>query len=258
MHRPPHQKGRRHSAGKFQSVATALRKALCYECGAQRKACQNVPLKPSKTQPGSLPNLPKSRPGTLLADNMRPRAPKRRPRGAQEAPKRGQEPPKRTQKPAKCTQELPPRDPDPSKTELGDLQDKFLAQSWQKTLFDRRPGRILFVFSVVRWMADMRFVLVFPIQNACRAFFALHACAGKKTSKNKALGHPKPSPDPLGTLQNRARAPQDAQKPAKNNNKRSKKHKMPPRSAQERKIVPTWLQQGLTVFDRRDGWPPLR
>ena len=133
---------------------------------------------------------------------------KRRPRSSQERPRET----KRTQKPAKCTQELPPRDPDPSKTELGDLQDKFLAQSWQKTLFDRRPGRILFVFSVVRWMADMRFVLVFPIQNACRAFFALHACAGKKTSKNKALGHPKPSPDPLGSLQNRARAPQDAQK----------------------------------------------
>ena len=48
----------------------------------------------------------------------------------------------------------------------------------------------------------------------------------------------------------------DAAKPAKSDNKGSKKRKTRPGSAQERKIVPTWLQQGLTVFGRRDGWAP--
>ena len=195
-----------------------------------------------QNQPGSFPNLPKSRPGTLLAASRRPRAPKRRSRGAQEAPKKGQEPPKRAQKPAMCTQELPPRDPGPSKTAPGNLQDKFLARSRRKALFDRRPGRILHVFSVVRWMADMRFVLFFPIQNACRACFELQARKRKKTSKNKTLGSPKPSPDPPGTRQNRARHAQrrtkTGQEPQQTQHETENASKKHPRAKNSANMVP--------------------
>ena len=57
-------------------------------------------------------------------------------------------------------------------------------------------------------------------------------------------------------------APQDAQKSTKSDNKRSKRQRMRPRSAQERKMEPTWAQHGLTNFRPLGvggpGGPPLR
>ena len=131
VHKPPHQKGRRQSAGNCKSVGTASIKACgphgpgqealgqillaadrprpsrfhkkhyVMKCEAQRKACQNMPPKPSKTQPGMPPNPPKSTPGASWGAKMDPKGASDQASGAQEAPKRDQEPPKSGQKPAK-------------------------------------------------------------------------------------------------------------------------------------------------------------
>ena len=57
-------------------------------------------------------------------------------------------------------------------------------------------------------------------------------------------------------------AAQDAQKQTKSNDKHSQTRKKRPRSAQERKVVPTWPRQGEGVFRIFDplasGPPPLR
>ena len=139
-HKPPHQKGRRQSAGNCKSVATASIKACgphgplavqealgqilpaadrsrpsrfhkkhyVMKCEAQRKACQNMPPKPSKTWPGMPPNLPKSSPRVSWEDKIRskgvgdePNDALKRPRRSQGAPKRIPKPPKSSQKPAK-------------------------------------------------------------------------------------------------------------------------------------------------------------
>ena len=49
----------------------------------------------------------------------------------------------------------------------------------------------------------MRFVSVLMVFRAHRARFALHARVHAKTSKNKAVGRPKPSPECHETLKNR-------------------------------------------------------
>ena len=130
-HKPPHQKGRRQSVGNCKSVGTASIKACgphgpgqealgqillaadrprpsrfhkkhyVMKCEAQRKACQNMPPKPSKTQPGMPPNPPKSTPGASRGAKMNPKGASDQASGAQEAPRRDQEPPKSGQKPAK-------------------------------------------------------------------------------------------------------------------------------------------------------------
>ena len=102
-HKPPHQKGRRQSAGNCKSVGTAAIKACgphgpvqealgqillaadrprpsrfhkkhyVMKCEAQRKACQNMSPKPSKTQPGMPPNPPKSTPRASRGAKMDPK-----------------------------------------------------------------------------------------------------------------------------------------------------------------------------------------
>ena len=153
-HKPPHQKGRRQSAGNCKSVGTASIKACgphgpvqealgqimlaadrprpsrfhkkhyVMKCEAQRKACQNMPPKPSKTQPGMPPNPPKSSPRASWGAKMHPKGvgdepsdARKRPRGGQGAPKKVAKRPKSRQKPAKrrprgiqnCPRPLPNR-----------------------------------------------------------------------------------------------------------------------------------------------------
>ena len=144
-HKPPHQKGRRQSAGNCKSVGTASIKACgphgpvqealgqillaadrprpsrfhkkhyVMKCGAQRKACQNMPPKPSKTQPGMPPNSPKS---TSRASWGSQNGPERcfrpgqwRPRSAQEGSRTTQERPKAGQVTAKRHPRVPQTPP---------------------------------------------------------------------------------------------------------------------------------------------------
>ena len=74
----------------------------------------------------------------------------------------------------------------------------------------------------------------------------LQAHTYAKTSKNKRPEAPKPIRNPLKSKPER---PQTHQNRPISDNKRSKKRKARPRSAQERKIVPTWSSRGLTKFE---------
>ena len=108
VHRPPHRKGRRCSAGECKSVVTACIKALCHEV---RGAAKGVPKHAPEALQNPARHVPKppkiearGTPGSQHAPRSapdQPGAPKKCPRGAQEAPKRSQEPPKSAQKPAK-------------------------------------------------------------------------------------------------------------------------------------------------------------
>ena len=133
---------------------------------AQQTACQNMPPKPYKTQPGTSPNPPKSRPGASLGAKMhptgasdQPRDAKERPRSAQEAPKRRPRGTKSRPRAAKSrpsdAQEAPKSAPDPSKMEPDEPQDEFLARSLWEALFDRLLERFCVVLAVVRNMRDV-------------------------------------------------------------------------------------------------------
>ena len=97
----------------------------------------------------------------------------------------------------------------------------------------------------------MRFVLVFTIRNACRAFFASHAQAQQKTSKNKAWEPPKPSPDTPEPSKIEPGVAQESKKTAKASKKwqRSTQEaaKEAPKSEKRRpraKNEQTWRQHG--------------
>ena len=162
----------------------------------QHKACQNMPPKPSKTQPGRVPNPKKSCPGASRRVKMHTGSDPDQPRDAQECPRSGHMPPKkRPRRPKRrpSTAKSQPRSaPDPSKTKPSEPKDEVLARSLQRALFDRVPRRTLVVFCVARWMADMRFasvLMVFCVHAAC---LAVRAPVHVKTSKTKAMGRPKP------------------------------------------------------------------
>ena len=142
-----------------------------------------------------------------------------RPRGAQESPTN--------------VQDTPKKGLTLSKIELGEAQGASGMWLSQHVLSERHQHRISFVFCAVRQTSDMRFVLVFTIQNACRAYFALPIGTHPKTSQNHALEPPKPSPNLLRTLQNRARSA-----PGRSKNKQAKSvqkvHKIRPRAKKRR------------------------
>ena len=175
-HRPPHQKGRRQSAGNCKSVATASinacgphgplavqealgqillaadrprpsrfhKKHSVMKFEAQRTACQNMPPKPSKTQPGMPRNPPKSSPRASWEATVHPKAPersqvapesaqemaKKRPRGSKSRPRAAKSRPRDVQEASKSAS-------DPSQVEPGTLQDGFGARFWWRALFDR-------------------------------------------------------------------------------------------------------------------------
>ena len=176
----------------------------------QHKACQNMPPKPSKTQPSRAPNPKKSRPGASRGAKMHAGSDPDQPRDAQECPRSGHMPPKKPPRRPKrrpSTAKSQPRSaPDPSKTKPSEPKDEVLARSLQRALFDRVPRRTLVVFCVARWMADMRFASVLMVFHAHRACLAVHARVHAKTSKYKAVGLPKPSSECPEALENRARS----------------------------------------------------
>ena len=106
------------------------------KCEVQQKACQNMSLKRSKTQPGTSPNSPKSRPGASLGAKMHPKGASDQPRDAQERPRSAQETPKKRPRGTKSrprapksrpsnAQEAPKSVPDPFKMSLASLKPSF-------------------------------------------------------------------------------------------------------------------------------------
>ena len=160
------------------------------------------------------------------------------PRGARGWPRASQSRPSGSQEPSK-------RGSGPSKTQPCEPQDEFLAQSVLTALFDSLQVRNLVVFGTARGTADMRFVLVFPIQNASQACLALHVCMLEKTFKNRSPELPKP-------FRNRARrvlerpkiGPERRRTQQKTQNAPTKR----PRAQNSANMVPTRSQQGLTKF----------
>ena len=201
-----------------------------------QKSCKKLHSKPPQTQPGPLPNLPKSRPGASMRAKMRPRVPHERPRGTPEAPKRRPRAPKRRPR----TPKRRPRDareaPRPLQNRAGHAPRCILGTFFAGTSVRKAPGSIFDRFLRRTWTGRHVFRMVFSIRNACRTLSALQARVHEKTSKNTWLDPPKPSPDPPQTLQNRA--PGAPGRP-KNSQDEPKPVKKRPRSAQERKTAPT-------------------
>ena len=227
---------------------------------AQHKACQNMPPKPSKIQPSAPTKPPKSRSGASRRGKIPPGNDPDQPRDAQERPRSGQEAPKKRPRRAKRCPRAPksrPRSaPDPSKSEAGEPQDKFLACSCGEVLRERLVKRFCIVFDV----GALRAICKKPKKTYgklwflhIRSFVALQARVHEKTLENKALGRPKPSPDPPGTLQNRPRSAPRRQKTDQKQGQTQQERKMRPRSAQERKIVPTWPQETLKYIRALGG-----
>ena len=212
----------------------------------QHKACQNMPPKPSKTQPSRAPNPKKSRPGASRGAKMHTGSDPDQPRDAQECPRSGHMPPKkRPRRPKRrpSTAKSQPRSaPDPSKTKPCEPKDEVLARSLQRALFDKVPRRTLVVFCVARWMADMRFASVLMVFHAHRACLAVHARVHAKTSKYKAVGLPKPSSECPEALENPARsAPRcrkTGQKRQQTQQDTQKAFKKRPRAKNSANIVP--------------------
>ena len=73
------------------------------------------------------------------------------------------------------------------------LPDAFLARASWRPISARVPDRFLIDFGVARGRGDMRFVLLFTIQNACRPFSALLGRPARKISENDALRGPETS-----------------------------------------------------------------
>ena len=161
----------------------------------------------------------------------RPRGAPGRQRGAQEAPKSAQETPKSGQEAPKSAQDMLKTFQNPRRRPS---RAEFLyvcSLECPEVRFRRPLGRFLFICGVARQLAEMRFVLVFPIQNASWATFASQACVHEQISKNRAPGPPKSDPEVSKSRpgeQNRARA-------AKLERKRANKRR---RSAPEAKNAP--------------------
>ena len=167
------------------------------------KTSPKEPPKPCR----DLPKTPKIEVGSVHerhdAPKSTPRASKRYPRNAQEASKSGRQAPKSTQKTAKTH---PKESPNPPKSCPASLKAALARDLRNKPCSKDPQIDFRVVLDSVRRMADMRFVLVFTVRNACRAFFAIPVGKQWKTMKNLGLEPPKPSPGPPETLQNRARS----------------------------------------------------
>ena len=136
-------------------------KSACESHAGLRAATKTLyPKTMSKTAPRAGQNMARRHPqhlkiepgGTQVhpdATKRHPRAPKRHPKDAQECPRDTQEWPRGAQERPKGTQDAPRRLPDTSKTEPGDPQNEFLAQSSWEGVFDRLLERFYVVFWLV-------------------------------------------------------------------------------------------------------------
>ena len=153
---------------------------------------------------------------------MCPRDAQDRPEGAQEGPRSAPEVPKSGQQAPKSAQEVPKRRPggiqNPRKAGWR-ARNEFFVQLFVARFTRKAPGTIFRGFSadfcVWRKSANLEFY------RPCRrfkGFFKDGRCSSdviatqEKTSKNKARGPPKPSPDVPKTLQNRPRGAWEHQK----------------------------------------------
>ena len=135
------------------------------KCEAQQKACQNMPRKPSKTQPGTSPNPLKSRPEAYLGRKMHPKVATDEPRDVQERPRSAQELPKKRPRGTKNWPRAPQSQPSnaqeapksvdaPFKMGPGESQAEFWARSLWEALFNRLQQRfcVLFLLRATRGM----------------------------------------------------------------------------------------------------------
>ena len=135
--------------GQILLAADRPRPSRCHKkhyvmkCEAQRTACQNMPPKPSKTQPGMLPNPPKSRPGASWGAKMHPKGTSDQPSDARKRPGGGQEPPKRVPKPPKSSQK-------PAKRRPRGVQNCFRPLPSRAWHAPRRVWSTILVESIVR------------------------------------------------------------------------------------------------------------
>ena len=175
---------------------------------------------------------------------------------AQDAPKRGQETPKSSPKLAKSR----PRGPK--------IPPKSAGRRVWSTIFVGSPGQKAPGSSSYGFFSLRGKVLIcknLGFCRSCQCFVRVgasvqrcHVCTQNPRKiafwdlQNHARGCPNPPKIEPG-------APQDAQKPAKSDHKRSRKRKMRPRRAQEPKLGPTWLQYGVQFTRISEGslilWP---
>ena len=179
---------------------------------AQRSACQNMPAKPSKTQPGMLPNPPKSMPraswtlGELKCTQKAPEMSQVAPKSAQEVakkrPRLSKSRPRAAKSRPRGVQEASKTPSDRSQVEPGTLQDRFGARFWWRALRNRLYERYCAVFCLARNMCDLCKTSEKHRKNCgfCTSGVFAHrqrACMRKdeKTWKNRPLEPPKPSPE---------------------------------------------------------------
>ena len=121
VHRPPHQKGRRKSASKCKSVVTASIKTLCNEVRGAEESMQNMPSELTQNggeiKPKSMRNRARACLRHHLAAKRCQSATRMRPRGMQEGPEAAPEWPGGGQE--RCG-----RNPNPSKTEPGEISKR--------------------------------------------------------------------------------------------------------------------------------------
>ena len=137
---------------------------------------------------------------------MSQKAARRTPETAKEASKSAQEAPQRGPEVAKSGQEAPKT---LQKSRLEILQKEIFqicGLHCPRVRFRWLRDRFFFVFCLARKVVDTRFVLVFPIQNASPAVFALHVCVHEQACKNIALGAPKLVPEARKTRSGRAKS----------------------------------------------------
>ncbi len=178
------------------------------------------------------------------------------PKFAQEAPKTSQEVPKKHSRGPKSCPRVPKSRPsgakelaktasDPSKTQRSDLQNEFSAQSLLAAVWERLGSDFVSFFCSCGKLAIKN--LEKPRKNygfcTSQAFSHWKLARAKRTRKmrpwdfqNLSQTFLKPSKIDPGAIQ-------DPQKPAQSYKKRSKMRQMRPRSAQERKMEPTWSQK---------------
>ena len=172
------------------------------------------------------------------------------PRDAQERPRRARKAPKSVPEP-RCIINRAPRTP---KSHPRAPQERTNASPKR---CDGTPSvaSSAFEHNAARAKLWKRFFIVFCVERVpcevcsdpmklwfccIQSMTAVAAALREKTSKIIVLGGQNPPKSNQKCSKIEPRALQDAQKPAKRSNQRSKRRKMRPRSAQDRKIVPTW------------------
>ena len=189
---------------------------------------------------------------------MRPKAPKKRPKGAQRVAKRHPREPKSSPRPSKLCPRQAQEAPKPLQKRAWGLPK----QSWGTMLlssFIQKALEAIFCCLWVQVLKSLNSRWRGGEYSFCEVLMHLRKQAkpANELRKKWSWSSQKPRKSSPGPSKIEPGALQDAQKPAKRSNKRSKRRKMRPRSAQERKIVPTWLQHGQEKFSRWPGWPPL-